>query len=144
MSGIASVVERVVIDKILTMGGPTESNEKIGWGFAALSFFLAGLGLFFMIWAAYLWLMTNYSQQLALAAAGSLSFLLSILVVSFYALMQAYRCRRLKKVNETIQDTINSLIEIFDQEFNSTVRENPKTAVLVSAFAGFATGEKYI
>jgi hypothetical protein len=141
MSGFASVMEHALIDNVLKGNSASDGRDKFGWGFATLSIFLFCLGSGFLIYAAYLWLQSNYSPEMASLLTGTVSLLLAAIFVTAASIAQSYRRFRLKKMRQEIGATLHAALEMLEDELSDPVRNNPKTAVLMASVAGFLTGE---
>lgn len=142
ISSIATVLELAVIDKVLRGETPLSTKSRSEQNFAALSGFLACIGLGFLIYAAHLWLLPRYTPETAAALTAALAFFLA-----FVVMVGAYTCMALKrshlsKFRQNITKNIESALEMLDDDLGNTIRENPKTALAAAWITGFVIGDR--
>jgi len=144
MSSLLATAEGLLIDRILCNDAPFTGKSKTGLGLFALAGVLLTIALGFFIYAAYLWLVSNYPPEIAAAAAGGLTLgVAALCALGAYGFLQ-YKRSRLKKLKNEIADTMQNALEFADEELAQPVKDNPKTAVLIASLAGFIAGEKFI
>lgn len=142
MAGMATVVEHIILDKILRSNAPLSAKGDFGQGAFVLSVFCMTLGFGFLIYGAHIWLAQTYAPDVAALATGGLSLALALVVgVGAYALRRWRRAGFTKKRGEivkSLEDAVSSL----DDQFGGPIRENPKTAVLLATIAGFVLEDR--
>lgn len=137
MQGALRLIEHVLVDRLFTDRAPLTSFEKSGQVLCALSVFFALIGSGFLIYAAHLWLSGHYSPDTAAAMTGVLSFIFAAFVASIVYAAARYRQSRIKKIRKQVANTIKSTLSAMNDEWGDPIRENPKTAMLIGALAGF-------
>lgn len=144
MSTLITTLENVLIDRVLSKDAPFTGKSKAGLGLFTLALAFLLIALAFFIYAAYLWMSKNYPPEVAATLMGGL--ILSLAAISgivAYAIL-SYKRLRMKKLKNEIIETMQSAIELADEEISEPIKENPKTAVLIASLAGFVAGEKFL
>jgi len=115
-----------------------------GWGFAALSALLFLIGLGFLIVAVYGLLVDQFDIRM-----GTLYMAIIILTASLAAAFTAHVFHqhlrlKIKNDHEDLAENIRTIIDIVARELEEPIKENPITAALVAAIAGYATAKKIL
>lgn len=143
MQALMPLVEQVIIDRLLSQRAPLMRKNKIGIGLMVLAGVMLLLGLVFAALAGYGWLLMHYPQPTAaLITAGfilGLSILSSLIGV---ALLQRRAPPPRRQNEEEIMEAVSEIMTIVSEELAEPIKENPKTAVILSGVAGFAAGER--
>jgi hypothetical protein len=140
MSGIAAVIEELVMAAMLRPKVTSPRKSKMDWAFMALSILLGCAGIFLSILSLERFFEARYPLDIAaLSSAG--------IVLAIAALIAAatYHCRHRKPPvshQHELESSLHTLLESICAELESPVQENPKTAVLLAAIAGFVTAQR--
>ncbi|MBI1301923.1 MAG: hypothetical protein GC137_09745 [Alphaproteobacteria bacterium] len=144
MSVLLATAENILVDRLVSDKPPFTRRSKTGFGLFALAGLLLGIALCFLIYASHLWLAENYPPETAAMFAGFLALGLAALCCLFaYGVIQ-YKRSQVKKLKKEIANTMNSVLEIANEEFGQPIKDNPKTAVIIASLAGFIAGETFI
>jgi hypothetical protein len=142
MSGIAAIIEELVMAAVLSQKTVLPRKSKMDWALVALSILLGCAGLFLSILALERFFEAQYSPDIAaLFSAGA------VLAVAALIAFATCHCRNRKPpVSSTdqqkLESNLHALLESICAELETPVRENPKTAVLLAAIAGFVTAQR--
>lgn len=142
MSFPGMVAEQLILSVLLNGTGMSEKKNKFGLGLAALSLFLALIGLGFLTAAGYAFLLelhdaktaTLYMAVMLMGCAVASSLLA-------YTLFH-YKQKRLRSLQRTLTDNIHSAINAVSDELEGPIRDNPKTAAIIAGLAGFAAAQR--
>lgn len=138
MAGISDVVEKIVTSVLLDKEMPWPRRSKANWAFTAFSALLCGAGVILLIVAVERFLETIYRADMAAAITAIILFAAAL------AVLLASRCLASCKTRQTgtgggIGETdIKEILDILYKELEEPVRENPKTAVILAALAGYS------
>lgn len=144
MRALLAVAEHALVDRLIGAGMATaKRSQPIGF-MAALSSVLLVLGLFLAIFGTHLWLLKIYTPEVAVLLTGALCLALSALSALAILVILQYGRSQIKQVKQDIEETISEVIDSAQAEISGPVRDNPKTAVLISALAGLYAGEKVL
>jgi hypothetical protein len=137
MPGIASLIAELILAEILDERISLRRNEKTEWVLILLSVFLGVAGLFLSILALERFFEARYMADTAALATGTVS-----IIAAFGAVMTAQALRRQKTAARRAQQKdlaakVHNLVTGILKDIDTPVRENPGTALLVAALAGF-------
>ena len=144
MQGIAAVIEELVIAAVLSQKASLPRKSKTDWAFMALSVLLGCAGVFMSILALERFFEKQYPLDLAALLTAAV-----ILAVAMLIAVAAHWRRHRKPPASTVdrhelESSLHALLESVCAELETPVRENPKTAVLLAAIAGFITAQRKI
>jgi hypothetical protein len=137
MSGMASVIEQILLAAVTNEKARMPRRNRTDWVVTALSVLFAGGGSFLLILALDRYLAGIYAPYVAaLLCAGAL------FAAALTALGLSHCCRSRRPMPEDstrdiFAKNIASLIEDAFVELEQPIQESPKTAMLLSAVAGF-------
>jgi hypothetical protein len=144
MSGIAVVIEELLMATVLAKKTSLPRKSKTDWALMALSVLLGCAGVFLSILA----LERFFEERYPLDVASLLSAVIVLAVAASIALATQHCRHRKPPVSNTnqqeLESSLHALLESICVELESPVRENPKTAVLLAAIAGFVTAQRKI
>jgi len=144
MSGIAAVIEELIMAAVLSPKISLPRKSKMDWAFMALSILLGCAGIFLSILALERFFEAQYPLDMAaLLSAGV------VLSVAALIALATYHCRHRKPPaastdRQELESSLHTLLESICMELETPVRENPKTAVLLAAIAGFVAAQRKI
>lgn len=140
MSGIAAVIEQVVLATVINGKILSPAKSRVDWALVALSCLLAGAGVFFLVLSLHRYLESVYPPAQAALATGLSAMAFAVLagIVAWYLHQQKQATRGIARVE--LGKNIKDLIESLTGELDDPVRENPKTAVAIAALTGFFAG----
>jgi len=144
MSGIAVVIEELLMATVLAKKTSLPSKSKMDWAFMALSILLGCTGLFLSILALERFFEARYPLDIAALSSAAIVLTIAALIAAV-----TYHCRHRKPPASSadrheLESNLHVLLESICAELESPVRENPKTAVLLAAIAGFITAQRKI
>lgn len=142
MSGLLKVVEQILIDRVISNDFPLTGKSKARLSTGALSGLLAFVALCFFIFAAYLWLTSNYAPDVAAALMGLLVLSLAGITALTGYLITRYKRKRVAQLREEIQDSIATALQVANDEYGAPVKEHPKAAVSAASAAGYMLGQR--
>lgn len=137
MADIASVVEELVLASLFSEKAAVPRKSMADWALMALSALLAGAGILFLILALNRYLEEVYTPQFAALATAGCLFLTAFLPVSGMRYLRARRVGPVRNARHPLADNLRLLIEAVCVELEEPVKDNPKAAVVLAAFAGF-------
>jgi len=145
MSGIAVVIEELLMATVLAKKTSLPSKSKMDWAFMALSILLGCAGVFLSVLALDRFFEARYPLDIAALSSAAI-----VLTVAALIAATTYHCRHRKPPASSsadrheLESNLHVLLESICAELESPVRENPKTAVLLAAVAGFITAQRKI
>ena len=144
MQGIAAVIEELVMAAVLSPKTSLPRKSKADWAFMALSVLLGSAGVFMSIVALERFFEKQYPLDLAALLTAAIVFALAAIIA-----LTTYLCRRKKPQassteRQELESHLHLLLESIIAELEHPVRENPKTAVILAAIAGFITAHRKI
>ena len=141
---LSTHIQGWLADRIFRVSSPSRERQALGniLTLAALVFSLAGLG--FLVFAAHLWLSRHYQPDIAAAATGLVSLLVS-LFLAFLAILSFYARRSmLRAIRAETQHLAQEVMELIEGFIADPVRSHPKTAVLLAFMAGLLAEESIL
>jgi len=144
MGALLATAESLVIDRLLSSDAPMTGKSKAGFGLFAFAGLMLLVAVGFFLYAAFLWLDGNYAPEVAAMLAGALTAGVALIcgLIAYGVLL--YKRHRIRKMRQEIAGTVQTALELADEELSQPVRENPKMAVLVASLAGYIVGEKFM
>ena len=143
MSGIATVIEELVMATVLSPKAPLSRKNKMDWAFMALSVLLGCTGLFFLILSLERFFEERYPLDLAALFSGGV-----VLAVAALIGLVAYNHQHKKQLTASnaheLEGSLHALLKNIYTELEIPIQENPKMAVLVATIAGFITAQRRI
>lgn len=138
------LAEQLVIDRLLSDHAPLSHKSKLGLGFMALSVLLVVAGLGFLIFGAYIWLMANFPPETAAFLTGVTCLMTAVLLGLVAVAVLQYKRYRMRKFKKDIMETISSAMALLDEEIGEPIRDNPLSAVMISAVVGYLVSKNFI
>lgn len=144
-SALLKSIEGIVVERLLSNNVPFTGKSKLGIGLYAFFAFMFFSGIVFLLYAWYLWLNTTYPAEVAALTTGlsSIGFALVSLMVGNMILSNRRRKAEIarQKTQAEMTEAIQNFVLLAAQDFETPVRENPKTAVAAASIIGFVAGE---
>ena len=139
MSGIASIVEKLVLAAVVSEKAWMPRTSRADWALAALSVLLAAGGTGFLVVALDRYLGGVYPPYVAALFCTASLFIAALTAAAVLAARRnrAGKARLIGDSRGALAANINTMIESACGELEHPVRENPKTAMLVATLAGF-------
>lgn len=137
MGPVAIAIEQMVLSKIANsgmIGVPSNKFRLSPWTLAALLAFIGGC---FLIAGAFLWLLNNYSTDVATAGTGILIIFFGLIIALGAYCFHEFKKSRINHYKNEFTDMIGSVLSSITDELEEPIKENPKMAVLLSILAGF-------
>jgi len=140
MSGIATVIEELVMATVLSPKAPLSRKNKMDWAFMALSVLLGCTGLFLLILSLERFFEERYPLDLAALFSGGV-----VLAVAALMGLLVYNHQQKKilaaSTSHELESNLHSLLKSIYTELEIPIQENPKMAVLVATIAGFISAQ---
>lgn len=137
MSDIASVVEELVIASLFSEKAAVPRKSMADWALMAMSALLAGAGILFLILSLNRYLEEIYTPKISAFAMAGCLFLMAFIPVLGMRYLRARRVAPVRSARHPLADNLRLLIEAVCVELEEPVKDNPKAAVALAAFAGF-------
>ena len=138
MDNLAGIGAQIFMDRILSTG----PQSKIGLTLMVLSVFLVLIALAFFIFSIYVWLSATYRSGTAAIFTSGIALSAAVLLFLMALAVVQSRQSYMRQVREETASVLHEVFEYVDEELSEPIQENPKTAALVAAVAGFAMGER--
>ncbi len=141
MSSAIRSIENILIDGVLNpQGGNKIKNDNISILFLCGIFIC--LGFVFLIYGAYLYMLTLYSPQFTALMTGILSLAIALVIFGFVYLVTKYRYLKAQKTRLKILEGLQSTLSSLDDEVGEPIRNHPKLSVIIAAISGFILENK--
>lgn len=141
MSPIFTAIEHLALSQIL-MPAARPSGSRMKDAIMVLSFVLLCIGIGFILYGTSLWFMTRYSTDIALLLTGGVALLFGAAAFCGVQGFFYYKAWRMKQVAAHIAETAEDLLKDVVECLEKPVQDNPKTAVLIAAAAGYLATER--
>lgn len=142
MDSLVPLVQKIVVSR-MTEGGSSPHFVTTSTICMAASVMLVSTGLIFGLYAEYIWLQTFFvPEAAALVVSGSACVL--ALMFSIIGKVAGQKNRVSEGYPADITKIMKQIIESLSEELEDSVRENPKTALMLAGLSGFAAGERHI
>jgi hypothetical protein len=144
MNSVLTIAEQMLTDRIIKNKLSVTGGSKLKATLVTFSSLMAFLGIGFFVYGGYIWLSNNYDIITVMFAMGSVFFALSI--TSGIIIYNIALCKRkkLQAEKENFIATAKEAFEIFQQELEAPVNDNPKTAMLIASISGYLAGERFL
>lgn len=110
--------------------------------FAAM---LTLMGVGFVLFAEYAYLIATYSAEVAALGVACSAMAISLLSAATGMILMGKRSARRMPASTgmppDIAKTLTGLIDSLAEELEDPIRENPKTAIMIASLAGFLAGD---
>jgi hypothetical protein len=142
MPKLMAIAEGILLEKVLFEGWPlSRKKNRLGQALFVLSGLLTLVAISFLIIAFYAWVQSQYPPETAaLLTAGAVLGLALLVGFAGHGIIHQRRLHT-EAAKTNIQHTIKSTIAALDDELGDQVRDNPITAVLLAALAGYVASE---
>jgi cytochrome c biogenesis protein CcdA len=107
-----------------------------------LSLILLLAGLFLAIYAEYMWLGIFLPSYLAALITSLTLIILSIGIGFFGGIFNHKKSEQSHSSPADISSLLTEILSSLDEDLESTIRANPKMAVILSSLGGFMAGKK--
>lgn len=141
---LVPLLKQVAIEGLINNRAPLPHTSKLGLGLAALSGLFLVAALIFVMISGYGWLLLQYDQPLAaLIMAGSIVTIAAIISLIAYLLLKKKRQQKPAIQTEDIMAIFAEAGDLVGDEFAQTIKDNPKTAVLIASVVGLVAGKRF-
>ncbi len=137
MPSIASVVEELIVAAVFSEKASIPHKNKTDWALTALSVLLAGAGILFLILALDRYLEDIYTPVLAALACTGCLFTAAVILTFTVHCLRTKRMAPINSARHPLAENLHVILEAVCLELEDPIKENPKTAVLTAALAGF-------
>lgn len=139
MSGLALIVEKLLLAAAVSEKGWMPRTSKTDWALAGLSVLLMAGGTGFLVLALDRYLVGIYPPYIAALFCTASLFIVALAAAAILIIRRnrVGKARLMGNSRNEISASINTMIESACGELEHPVRENPKTAMLVATIAGF-------
>ncbi len=143
MQALSPLIEQILINALVTRKAPAAGKRRLGLGLMVLSGFFLAAALVFCLLAGYGWLLNHYAQPLAALIAAVIAAVIC-LFIALCGLLLFKKTRPAITVEEKdVKEFATLLADTIGGDFAQSVRENPKTALLLAGATGFVTGRRF-
>lgn len=132
------VLLKQLTDSVLPVH-PEGRLKSLLFGIASLSILI---GTAFLLYACYLFFTSTLAPHLAMASMALASFLVASIYIAVSFAVMAYKQKKLMDVKDQVVDLSETALALLEEELSEPIRDNPKTAVLLSGIAGLLAGER--
>jgi hypothetical protein len=144
MNSVLTIVEQMLNYSIANNKIPVTGESKIKTALVTFSSLMAFLGIGFFVYGGYIWLSNNYDLVTVMFAMGVIFSFLSIACGILIYNIALYKGKKLQAEKENFITTAKEAFEIFQQELEAPVNDNPKTALLIASISGYLAGERFL
>ena len=102
-----------------------------------MAILMAGAGFVFVLAGFHIWAGMQYGPAAAFAMTGAMMLAIAAISVLFSLMILQKRQQAIQQIKNECQEVVTEVFKTIDHEIGDTVSENPKTALLVAAAAGF-------
>lgn len=142
MNGYLKLAEQFLISRVISGDFPVTNKTKARMGLGALSGLLIFLGLIFLATAYYIWLMDEFTPEIAMTILGlSLTFL-GAMSALFAQMLMKHKNKRRKQFERQIEQALIETLGLINSEVEKPIRDNPKTAIALAALIGGIIGQR--
>lgn len=141
---LMKVVEHVILKRMLNSNLPFVGRTAIEHIFFMLCALMMAVGCVFLVYALYLYLQTVQTPAMAAGMTGLMALALGGLMGGGQLAVMWIKLRKMKKAQADIEAVVREIITAAHDEVGENVRENPKLAVMVAAFLGYALGDRFL
>jgi len=139
MSGLAAVVEELLVAVILSEKVLLPRKSRTDRIFTALSALLGCAGVFLALLGLERFLETKYPEDAAALIGAGVVLLAALLIAAASSYCRRRKNSLLQAARNELRGNFRGLLDDISGELEGPVQENPKTAVLLAALAGFIT-----
>ena len=140
---ISPIVKQLLINGLITHSAAKGVKRGSTWaGVIVLAGGIAFVGLFFLSYASYGFLLDYFTVAGAAGIVGGALMLLSALTAGIGYMAYKGKFEKAASKNDGLLDTIESTLQSALSGFDEPIKDNPKTALLMAALAGFAAGDR--
>lgn len=144
MTGIAEMIEQIVMDSLLNDKLPLTMRSNTGQGIIALSTFFVFLGTGFFIYGAYLWLGNYFSPGATAMLTGAISIAVSALILTAAYIALQIQKNKVSAFRRSLAQKMQDGLKVLDDEYSGIIRNNPKTSLLAAVISGFLLEERIL
>lgn len=136
------LAEQAIINGLIDRKAPLMRKNKFGLCLMVLSGLVLLSALFFFTLAGYGWLLTEFSQPEAAFYTGlALMLACALMALGGYSSLKK-KPKAALAVEKDAMDFVQTLATTVSNDLAEPIQENPKTAMLLAATAGFLAGER--
>lgn len=123
----------------------TTRKKTTGIGYYAAAGFAATLGMIYAVWAGYAYLALSLSAPVAAGFVAGMLFVLSagIGLAGFLVARNKQEAMKKPSFDGNFIGEMEARVKSLIDELEDPIRDNPKSALLMAALAGFAAGDKF-
>jgi K+ transporter len=142
MSGVVTVIEELLVATVMSKKGLLPRVSKTYWALMPVSVLLGCGGVFLLILSLDRFLEARYPLDIAALILAAAVFAAAILVAVIASYSRRNKALTLKTAQKDVEKNLRHLIEDVCDTLDDPIQDNPKTAVLLAAFAGFVTAQR--
>lgn len=144
MNSVLNIIEEKlnhsVANNKLSVAGENEIRIALVIFSSLMAFFGAGV----FVYGSYIWLDNSYDIITVIFVMGGIFCLLSIIGGIALYNIELYKRKKIQKEKEYFINMVKDVFEIFQQELEAPVNDNPKTAILIATISGYLAGERFL
>lgn len=143
MNALMPLVEQFVVNSLVSKQAPFMRKSKLGLGLIALSGLFFCAALVFLIIAGYGWLLTQFTQpEAALITAGFIMATSILTALSAILVLRKAPQQAINTQSDEIHEMVTMIGELLGEELETSIRENPKTAMILAGAAGLIAADR--
>ena len=143
MQKFIPIAQQILLQNV--MGGRSNGTSEMGkvrLSFYAFSGLLVIASIIFIIYGSHLYFLSGFSKDVAFILTGAVCLFFGMIVISTLAAIYYYKLCKYKKLKSEITNFTSDALDILQEEVESPIVRNPKTAVLLASLVGYLIGEK--
>lgn len=144
MNSVLAIAEQMLADSIIKDSFSVAGESKIRTLLITFSTLMGVSSIGFFVYGSYTWLSNNYEIVTVMFAMGGIFFLLSIISGIVIYNITLLKRKKIQTGKENFIAIAKDTFEIFQQELETPINDNPKTALLIASISGYLAGERFL
>lgn len=142
MNALMPLVEQFVVNTLVSKQAPFTRKSKLGLGLMVLSGLFFCAALVFLVVAGYGWLLTQFTQPEAALITAAFILAASVLTALCAVLVLKKTPHHAPAQSDEILEMVTALGEMVGDDLETSIRDNPKTAMLLAGAAGLIAADR--
>ena len=136
MSALFKLAEDLLVAQFVRAPRPLMARNRTGLGLRFLFGLSVLAGLGFLVHALYLHLNTALSPAMASVIVGGVLFIAAAIIRALSRYAYRRRVLHMTTMQTEMEATINRMVATAGEGLGGTIRDNPKSAMVIAAIAG--------
>lgn len=143
MPGVGALLEEIFIAALMSVQLAPPRSQGFAWALRGLMALLVSVGTVLLAYGVYEFLIKQYPADVAALLTAAGAFAMALLVFLGLHFNRGRNTGSPASVTDIAGSYLRSIVGDLCSELEAPIRENPKTAVLLAALAGFmATSDR--